>query len=154
MRQKSLIILKPDTVQRGLVGQITSRFEQKGLKLVANKMAKLKPETLREHYAHIADKPFFPGIETFMSGSPVVLQVWEGFEAIDTIRTVCGVTNSRAAAPGTIRGDLSMSYGSNVIHASDSPEAAEEEIKRFFKDKELFEYNKVMEQYSYSEDEQ
>ncbi|MDF2379405.1 MAG: nucleoside-diphosphate kinase [Candidatus Gracilibacteria bacterium] len=153
MRQKSLIILKPDTVQRGLVGEITGRFEKKGLKLVANKMAMLKPETLREHYAHIADKPFFPGIEKFMSGSPVILQVWEGFEAIDTIRTVCGVTNSRTAAPGTIRGDLSMSYGSNVIHASDSPEAAEVEVKRFFSEEEVFEYNKVIEQYSYSEDE-
>lgn len=151
--QRSLIILKPDTVQRGLVGQVTARFEQKGLKLVANKMAMLSPEVLREHYAHIADKPFFPGIESFMSGSPVVLQVWEGFEAIDTIRNVCGVTNSRAAAPGTIRGDFSMSYGSNIIHASDSPEAAQAEVNRFFTEGEVFSYEKVIEQYSYSADE-
>ena len=151
--QKTLIIIKPDAVQRGLVGEITGRLERKGLKLVANKMAMLKPETLREHYAHIADKPFFPGIEAFMSGSPVMLQVWEGFEAIDTVRTLCGVTNSRAAAPGTIRGDLSCSYGSNVIHASDSPEAAQEEVQRFFSEEEVYSYDKVIEQYSYSDDE-
>lgn len=151
--QKTLIIIKPDAVQRGLVGEITGRLEKKGLKLVANKMSKLTPEVLREHYAHIADKPFFPGIETFMSGSPVILQVWQGFECIDTVRTVCGVTNSRAAAPGTIRGDLSSSYGSNVIHASDSPEASEEEVARFFESSEVYEYNKVIEQFSYSDDE-
>jgi nucleoside-diphosphate kinase len=153
MMQKSLIIIKPDAVQRGLIGEITGRLERKGLKLVANKMSMLDPETLREHYAHIADKPFFPGIEKFMSGSPVILQAWEGFEAVDTIRTVCGVTNSRAAAPGTIRGDLSSSYGSNVIHASDSPEAGKEEIERFFETSEVYEYDKIMEQFSYSDDE-
>jgi nucleoside-diphosphate kinase len=153
MMQKSLIIIKPDAVQRGLIGEITGRLEKKGLKLIANKMAMLKPETLREHYAHIADKPFFPGIEKFMSESPVILQAWEGFEAIDTIRTLCGVTNSREAAPGTIRGDLSCSYGSNVIHASDSPEAGTEEIQRFFEESEVYAYEKIMEQYSYSDDE-
>ncbi len=153
MQQTTLIIIKPDAVQRGLAGEITGRLEKKGLKMVANKMAMLKPETLREHYAHIADKPFFPGIEAFMSGSPVIIQAWKGFEAIDTVRTLCGVTNSREAAPGTIRGDLSCSYGSNVIHASDSPEAATEEIKRFFEDSEIYEYDKVIEKFSYSDDE-
>ncbi len=153
MMQKTLIIIKPDAVQRGLAGEITGRLERKGLKLVANKMSMLEPATLREHYAHIADKPFFPGIEAFMSGSPVILQVWEGFEVIDTVRTLCGVTNSRAAAPGTIRGDLSSSYGSNVIHASDSPEAATEEIARFFEESEVYSYDKVIEKYSYSDDE-
>lgn len=151
--QKTLIILKPDAVQRGLVGEIVARFEKKGLKLVANKMAMLKSETLREHYGHLVDKPFFPAIESFMMSSPVVLQVWEGFKAIDTVRLMCGVTNSREAAPGTIRGDLSTSYGSNVIHASDSPEAAEQEVARFFKADEVFDYNKIIEQYSYSDDE-
>lgn len=153
MMQKTLIILKPDAVQRGLVGEIVSRFEKKGLKLVANKMAMLSSETLREHYGHLVEKPFFPAIESFMMSSPVVLQVWEGFKAIDTVRLMCGVTNSREAAPGTIRGDLSTSYGSNVIHASDSPEAAEQEVKRFFQNTEVFEYNKIIEQYSYSDDE-
>ena len=92
-------------------------------------------------------------IEKFMVSSPIVLQVWQGFEAVDTVRTVCGVTNSRAAAPGTIRGDLSMSYGSNTIHASDSKEAAEAEIKRFFAKNEVFEYKKIIEAVSYSDDE-
>lgn len=151
--QKTLIIIKPDAVQRGLVGEITGRLERKGLKLVANKMSTLTAEVLREHYSHLVDKPFFPSIESFMSSSPVVLQVWEGYEAIDTVRTVCGVTNSREAAPGTIRGDLSCSYGSNVIHASDSPEAAQEEVQRFFSTDEVYEYDKVIEKYSYSEDE-
>lgn len=151
--QKTLIIIKPDAVQRGLVGEITGRLERKGLKLVANKMSTLTAEVLREHYSHLVDKPFFPSIESFMSSSPVVLQVWEGYEAIDTVRTVCGVTNSREAAPGTIRGDLSCSYGSNVIHASDSPEAAQEEVQRFFSTDEVYDYDKVIEQYSYSEDE-
>ena len=153
MMQKTLIILKPDAVQRGLVGQIVARFEQKGLKLVANKMSQLTSEVLREHYSHLVDKPFFPGIESFMMSSPVVLQVWEGYEAIDTVRTLCGVTNSRAAAPGTIRGDFSCSYGSNVIHASDTPENAEIEVKRFFTESEVYSYDKIIEQYSYSDDE-
>ena len=153
MQEKSLIILKPDTIQRSLVGEITRRLEQKGLKLVAMKMAQLSADTLKEHYAHLLNKPFYPGIEKFMMSSPIVLQVWQGFEAVDTVRTVCGVTNSRAAAPGTIRGDLSMSYGSNTIHASDSKEAAEAEIKRFFAKNEVFEYKKIIEAVSYSDDE-
>lgn len=153
MMQKTLIILKPDAVQRGLVGMITQRFEQKGLKLVANKMSTLTATQLKEHYAHLVDKPFYPGIESFMMSSPVVIQVWEGFESIETIRTLCGVTNSRKAAPGTIRGDFSMSYGSNVIHASDSPEAAEAEVERFFSTDEVFSYTKITEEVSYSPDE-
>jgi len=153
MMQKTLIILKPDAVQRGLVGEILSRFEKKGLKLVANKMTRLSSDLLQEHYSHLVEKPFFPAIESFMMSSPVVIQVWEGFKAIDTVRLMCGVTNSREAAPGTIRGDLSSSYGSNVIHASDSPEAAEAEVKRFFADHEVFSYDKVIEKYSYSDDE-
>ena len=153
MIQKTLIILKPDAVQRGLIGDITARFEHKGLKLVANKMTSLDSKTLREHYGHLVNKPFFPGIESFMMSSPVVLQVWEGYKAVDTVRLMCGVTNSREAVPGTIRGDLSSSYGSNVIHASDTPENAEIEVKRFFKTDEVFTYNKIIEQVSYSDDE-
>ncbi|MDP2691537.1 MAG: nucleoside-diphosphate kinase [bacterium] len=153
MMQRTLIILKPDTVQRGLVGEVVSRFERKGLKLVANKMTLLTGDILKEHYAHLVDKPFFPGIESFMKCSPVILQIWEGFGAIDVVRTMCGVTNSREASPGTIRGDLSSSYGSNIIHASDSPENAEAEVKRFFSDEEVFDYKKVIDQYSYSDDE-
>lgn len=153
MRQRSLIILKPDALQRGLIGEITRRLEKKGLKLIATKMLKLDEKILRDHYAHLVDKPFFSGIVKFMMNAPVVLQIWEGFKAVDVIRLLCGVTNSREALPGTIRGDLSCSYGSNVIHASDSAETAEGEIKRFFKKEEIFNYDKVIEQVSYSDDE-
>lgn len=153
MIQRTLIILKPDAVQRGLLGEIITRFERKGLKLTANKMVQLDSKTMREHYGHLVTKPFFPGIESFMMSSPVVLQVWEGFKAVDTVRLMCGVTNSREAAPGTIRGDLSSSYGSNVIHASDTPENAEMEVERFFMKGEVYSYEKIIEQYSYSDDE-
>jgi nucleoside-diphosphate kinase len=151
--EKALIILKPDAIQRSLIGQVTARLEQKGLKLIGCKMNKLSSEILKEHYAHIADKPFFPGIEKFMMSTPVVIQIWKGFEAINVIRQICGVTNSREAAPGTIRGDFSCSYGSNIIHASDSVEAGETEVRRFFSEDEVFSYDKVIEQYSYSDDE-
>lgn len=151
--EKTLIIIKPDAIQRGLVGSVIQRFEQKGLKLIANKMAKLDAGTLKEHYAHIADKPFYPGIEKFMTSSPVVLQIWEGYEAIETVRKMCGVTNSREAEPGSIRGDLSSSYGSNILHASDSSKTAEAEIQKFFKNDEIFKYKKIIEEYSYSDDE-
>jgi nucleoside-diphosphate kinase len=151
--EKALIILKPDCVQRSLIGAVTTRLESKGLKLVACKMSQLTADILKEHYAHLTDKPFYPGIEKFMMSTPIVLQVWEGFEAVNVIRQTCGVTNSREAAPGTIRGDLSSSYGSNIIHASDSVEAGKEEVKRFFTVNEVFEYEKVIESYSYSDDE-
>lgn len=153
MRQRSLIILKPDALERGLTGEITRRLEQKALKLIATKMIRLDEKILRDHYAHLVDKAFFPGIVKFMMSAPVVVQIWEGFKAVDVIRLLCGVTNSREALPGTIRGDLSSSYGSNVIHASDSAETAEGEIKRFFKPEEVFDYEKVIEQFSYSDDE-
>lgn len=116
-------------------------------------MAQLDADTLKEHYAHLIDKPFYARLEEFMMSSPVIIQIWEGFEAIETTRKLCGVTNSREAAPGTIRGDLSMSYGSNTIHASDSAETAKKEIEMFFKKDEIFEYKKIIEQYSYSDDE-
>lgn len=153
MMQKTLIIVKPDAVQRGLVGEITTRFEKKGLKLVGSKMEKLEKKTLKTHYAHLVEKPFYPSIEEFMTSGPVILQIWEGYEAVETVRQLCGVTNSRAALPGTIRGDLSMSYGANIIHASDSESAAKAEIERFFSTDEIFEYDKIIEQVSYSEEE-
>lgn len=153
MQQRTLIILKPDALQRSLIGEITRRLEAKGLKLIAMKMTQLTAEILKEHYAHIADKPFYPGTEKFMMSTPVVIQLWQGFEAVDTVRTLCGVTNSREATPGTIRGDLSMSFGSNIIHASDSAETAEAEVKRFFTEDEVFEYDKMIEAVSYSDDE-
>jgi len=151
--QRTLIILKPDALQRGLIGNITTRFENKGLKIVAMKMTNLANETLREHYSHIAEKPFFPGIEKFMSCSPVILQIWEGKNAVEVVRNLCGVTNAREADIGTIRGDLAMSVQCNVVHASDSKTSAQEEINRFFRPEEIFEYDKTEYLYVYSEDE-
>lgn len=151
--EKTLIIIKPDALQRSLVGEITKRLEEKGLKLIACKMSQLDDDTLKEHYSHLVDQSFYPKLEEFMMSSPVIIQIWEGFEAIEAVRKLCGVTNSREAAPGTIRGDLSMSYGSNTIHASDSAETAEKEIKRFFTEDEVFSYDKIIHQYSYSDDE-
>jgi nucleoside-diphosphate kinase len=101
--QKTLVILKPDSVTRGITGEIISRLERKGLKLVGSKMVRLTEEQLKQHYAHLADKPFFPGIVEFMTSAPVILQVWEGKEVVEVVRLITGVTNSRQAQPGTIR---------------------------------------------------
>ena len=152
--EKTLIILKPDCVQRGLCGAVLSRFEKRGFVIAAMKMVQLTPSLLKEHYAHIADKPFFPGIEKFMSSSPVVVVVIEGKEAVESVRAMCGPTNARKAAPGTIRGDFSLSMQCNVIHASDSVETAEKEVARFFKPEEIHSYKRVLEPLTYSKDEQ
>lgn len=139
--EQTLIIIKPDALQRGLVGETIKRFEQKGLKLVGNKMVNLDAETLDEHYAHIADKPFYPGVRKFMMSTPVIIQCWEGVECVETVRTICGVTNARKADAGTIRGDMAMSLQSNIVHTSDSLETAQKEVVRFFKEDELFDWN-------------
>ncbi len=140
--QKTLILVKPDAIQRGLFGNIVTRFEQKGLKLVGSKMIALGDEILEEHYSHVADKPFFTEMRRFMKSTPIVAMVWEGKEAVDVVRLICGGTNAREADIGTIRGDLAMSIQCNVVHASDSLEAAKEEVNRFFKPEEIFEYTK------------
>lgn len=140
--ERSLIILKPDALQRGLVGEIVTRLERKGLKLIGVKMLKAESALLRAHYAHLVDKPFYKGLEEFMQSSPVIIMVWEGFECINSIRTLVGATNPREADAGTIRGDFSIGQGRNLIHASDSKASAEEEIERFFEKKELFNYDK------------
>lgn len=151
--EKTLVLIKPDAIQRGLVGEITQRFEKKGLKLIGMKMMRLDDALLREHYAHIADKPFFPGISNFMQSSPVIAQVWEGLEVVEAVRILCGVTKARTADAGSIRGDLAMSIQSNVVHASDSIENAREEVKRFFNPEELFTYDKDEYIHVYAEDE-
>ncbi|MFA5929492.1 MAG: nucleoside-diphosphate kinase [Candidatus Micrarchaeia archaeon] len=151
--ERTLIILKPDAVQRGLLGAVLSRFESRGFSIAGMKMVKLSAATLKEHYAHIADKPFFPGIASFMSSSPVVVAVIEGKEAVECVRSMCGPTNARKAAPGTIRGDFSLSMQCNVIHASDSAESAQKEIARFFKPEELHTYSRMLEGITYSADE-
>ena len=138
--ERTLIILKPSAIQRGLAGEVISRFEHKGLHFVGLKMMHLSDDILNEHYAHLAEKPFFKMLKLSMQTTPVIVACVEGVDAIQVVRTMCGTTNSRDAQPGTIRGDLSMSKEANIIHASDSQESAEIELKRFFKPEELFDY--------------
>ncbi|MCD8293441.1 MAG: nucleoside-diphosphate kinase [Prevotellaceae bacterium] len=136
--EKTLVLLKPCTVKRNLIGEIISRFERKGLRVVGLKMMQLTDELLSEHYAHLADKPFFQRIKDAMMSTPVVAVALEGVDAIEVVRTLAGPTNGRKALPGTIRGDYSMSFQENIVHASDAPETAAVELKRFFRDEELF----------------
>ncbi len=151
--ERTLVLIKPDGVQRGLVGEIVSRFEKKGLKMVGSKMMSLDEAVLREHYAHIADKPFFPGVSKFMKSSPVVAMVWEGVECVEAVRLITGVTKGRMADAGTIRGDLAMSVSCNVIHTSDTTENAAKEVARFFNPDELFEYAKSEYEHVYNDEE-
>lgn len=138
--ERSLIILKPDALQKGICGKVIARFEEAGFRIRGCKMIRLQPGLLQEHYAHIADKPFFPEVEKFMSSTPVIALVIEGDGVIDKVRDMLGVTDSREAAPGTIRAEYGEDQMVNVAHASDSAETGEKEIKRFFTDEELFKY--------------
>ncbi|HCA66867.1 MAG: Nucleoside diphosphate kinase [Parcubacteria group bacterium GW2011_GWC2_44_17] len=140
--ERTLVILKPDALQRNLVGEILARFERKGLKIIGCKMMRLDDAILAEHYAHHKDKPFFGQIKEFMKHSPVVVFVLEGAGAVKGVRLISGATVGVDADAGTIRGDLAMS-NQNLVHASDSAETAEEEIKRFFALEELFDYKKL-----------
>ena len=151
--QRTLILIKPDAIQRGLIGRIITRFEEKGLKIVGIKFLNLTDEVLNEHYSHLVDKPFFGGIKRFMQLTPVVAICLEGLDCVDTVRALCGITKAREAAPGTIRGDWAMSVQANLVHASDSVETAQKEVARFFNESELFEYESVRTQVTYSEDE-
>jgi len=151
--ERTLVLIKPDALQRGLVGKIITRFEEKGLKMVGCKMMSLDEALLREHYAHIADKPFFPGVSQFMKSSPVLAMCFEGLEAVEAVRLITGVTKARQADGGTIRGDFAMSVSCNVIHTSDSLETAEKEVPRFFKADELHEYYKSEYEHVYNEEE-
>lgn len=153
IKEKTLVLIKPDAIQRGYLGEITSRFERKGLKLVGVKMMALDEAVLREHYAHIADKPFFGGVAKFMQSTPVVAMCWEGLDVVNTVRKITGITKAREAEAGSIRGDFAMSVGCNVIHASDSVDNAQAEVKRFFKADEVFDYDKSEYMHVYAEDE-
>ncbi|HSB08087.1 MAG TPA: nucleoside-diphosphate kinase [Blastocatellia bacterium] len=151
--ERTLILIKPDAIGRGLIGDIISRFERKGLKLVGIKFLKLTDALLNEHYSHLADKPFFGGTKRFMQSTPVIAICLEGLECVETVRQLCGITKAREAAPGTIRGDWAMSIQANLVHASDSLETARTEVRRFFSDSELFEYDYPLTSAIYSEDE-
>lgn len=138
--QRSVVLVKPDGLQRGLVGEIISRFEHKGLRLVGLKMFKMTDEVLDDWYSHHKDKDFFDELKGFMKSAPVVAMVWEGVEAVGAVRKLCGITAGREAEGGSIRGDFAMSTQMNLIHASDSVETADRELKLLFGDQELFEY--------------
>lgn len=135
--QKTLIILKPDCMTQKRVGAVIGRFESAGFSIVGAKMIRLTPAVLREHYAHVADKPFYPEIEKFMSSTPVLVLALCGDNVIDRVRELLGPTDSRKAAKGTIRGDFGTDVMVNVVHASDSEASAAAELKRFFAEGEL-----------------
>ena len=136
--QKTFVIFKPDCMEKRLVGSVLSRFEAAGFDVVGCKMARLTPALLREHYAHVADKPFYPEIEQFMSSRPVIMLALRGADVVQKVRDLLGPTDSRKAAKGTIRGDFGTELMKNVVHASDSDENAKVELARFFKSDELF----------------
>ncbi len=151
--QKTLIILKPSAIQRGLVGEVISRFEKKGLQIIGTKMIWLTDEILNVHYSHLKEKPFFKRIKDAMRTSPVIVMILQGVDAVQVVRTMTGSTNGREAVPGTIRGDHSLSVQENIVHASDSEETAKVEIERFFTEKEIFEYKHPAHSYIYANNE-
>ncbi|MEM3362450.1 MAG: nucleoside-diphosphate kinase [Candidatus Anstonellaceae archaeon] len=153
MIEQTLVLLKPDAFQRAILGNIIQRIEQKGLKLIGLKMLKLSKELCREHYSHLLTKPFYPSLEKFMTSGPIIAMVVEGPAAVEIVRQLCGPTDGKKAPAGTIRGDFSISTQFNVIHASDSIETAKKEIKRFFSENEIFHWKRIVEEFTFSEDE-
>ena len=151
--EKTLVILKPSAMGRGIAGEVITRFTNKGLILAGMKMIQLTDAILDEHYAHLIERPFFNRIKTSMKAQPVIDMCLAGIDAVQVVRTMTGVTNGRNAAPGTIRGDFSMSGQENIIHASDSVENAKIELDRFFKPEEIFEYTPITMSQLYASDE-
>lgn len=149
----TVVILKPSAVQRGIMGEVISRFERKGIQIVGMKMLKLTDEVLNEHYSHLAGKSFFGRIKASMQACPVVVLALRGLDAVSAVRKLTGVTNGRDALPGTIRGDYCLSVQENIVHASDSPESARAELRRFFADDEVFDYSYHPVPYLYANDE-
>jgi len=148
--ERTFVMVKPDGVQRGLVGEIVSRFESRGLKLVAGKFMQIDDELAREHYAEHVDKPFFDDLSEFITSGPVFAMVWEGQDAVAQVRTMMGETDPAESEPGTIRGDFGLDLGRNVIHGSDTePGSAEREIGLFFDDEELLDYERIDESWLY-----
>ena len=140
--ERTFVMVKPDGVQRGLVGEVVRRFEQRGLKIVAMKLVQLTPEFAHRHYEVHVGKPFFEGLIKYITSGPVVAMVLEGTNAIDVARTTMGATNPAKAAPGTIRADFSLEMGRNLVHGSDGPDTAATEIALWFKPEELWEYSR------------
>ncbi|KAK4242236.1 nucleoside diphosphate kinase [Achaetomium macrosporum] len=147
--ERTFIAIKPDGVQRGLVGNIISRFETRGFKLVALKLVTPGKEHLEKHYADLSSKPFFKGLVEYMNSGPIVAMVWEGLDAVKTGRAMLGATNPLASAPGTIRGDFCLQMGRNVCHGSDSVESANKEIALWFKEEELLSWESAQKAWLY-----
>jgi nucleoside-diphosphate kinase len=145
--ERTLIIVKPEGVQRGLIGDIITRFEQRGLKFVGLKLISITPVLAEQHYGVHKGKPFYPGLVKHITSGPVVVGVVEGPKAISVVRTTMGATNPVEAIPGTIRGDFALEIGFNIIHGSDGPETAGQEINLFFKPEELVEYGLAIEKW-------
>ena len=142
--ERTLVLLKPDCVQRRLMGKVLSRFEEKGLNVIGLKMLQVTPQLAKTHYAEHVQKPFYPGLEKFITASPIVAMVMEGLEVIRVVREMLGATSGLKAAAGTIRGDYSSSRQMNLVHASDGPEAAAKEIALYFKPEEILPYEPTL----------
>lgn len=142
--ERTFVLLKPDCVERRLMGRILARFEDKALNVVAMKMLRVTPELAKQHYAEHVEKPFYPGLEEFITGAPVLAMVLEGLNAVEVVRNMLGKTSGLEAAPGTIRGDFSSSRQMNLVHASDGPESATREINIYFTDDEICPYDPVL----------
>ena len=139
--ERTLVLVKPDGVQRHLIGEVIGRFERRGLHLVAMKLMRIDQDLAERHYAEHRGKPFFDGLVAFITSTPVVAMVWEGVDAVAQVRTMMGATNPSAAAPGSIRGDLAVNIGNNVVHGSDAPERGAVEVALFFTPDELIEWS-------------
>ena len=145
MAERTLVLVKPDGVQRGLVGEVITRLERRGLKLVAMKLMQVSDDLARQHYGEHVDRPFFAGLVSFITSSPIVAMVWEANNAVEIVRSTMGQTNPVNSAAGTIRGDLGIDIGRNLVHGSDSPESAEREVNLFFRPEELLSYQRAVE---------
>lgn len=143
--EQTLVLVKPDGVQRSLVGEVISRLERRGLKLVALKLMQVDTALARRHYGEHSERPFFRGLVDFITSGPLVAMVWEAENAIHLVRQTMGATDPVSSAPGTIRGDFGVSIGRNIVHGSDGPESAKREINLFFRPEEILAYNRSAE---------
>lgn len=151
--EKTLVLIKPDAIQRDLVGAVITRLEKKGLQLVGMKMMYLSDDLILAHYDHLKKMAFFNDLKRFMQKTPIVACCWKGVDCVNIVRKIVGATNAREADLGSIRGDFAMSIQTNLVHASDSLETADVEIKRFFSELEIYEYDDVLEEFSYTQEE-
>jgi nucleoside-diphosphate kinase len=145
--QRTLVLIKPDGVQRGLVGEIIRRIERRGLKLIAMKLMRVPRDQAARHYGEHEGKPFYEGLLGFITSGPIVAMIWEGREAVAVVRSLMGSTDPLKAVPGTIRGDLALDLGMNLIHGSDSPARAETEMALFFSPNELYDYERTVDRW-------